>query len=470
MNKLIIILAALILAFAGVWFFKSTTPTERNIEVEFNEDEGKWWDTTKLSNIKTDDDWILDPEIPVNYIPVIDQTETYMVLNDDGSINRYRKRELNADGAWVWSDIIEDEMPVAFKPVDNLDNVYSIDMDGTEELFKYIRNGDGSYAYVPVDENGEYIDYNTPHGDYVPSNFVSVDGNNLYAAINEYGVIIEFWEKTTDEMGAITWRVVTREYQNPTSGVTSPYDNRTASNNNNSLLFPVVTTPSTSQENVTPTGITLLAGQTYDIETITENKTVGGWKTTYETTYTYVYNADGSLYSTYKDGPHEIETVQVFEQDADLSADKGAIELNIDAEAIRVSNGLEYKNDISSDVLAKLNSARTSSGLNALVSTQNGNATKLATIFAADMAKYNYADIESPLYGSIDELAKRYNINKEVSINVWRCGEKTADEINTRFQTMDSTNSVRMDVNASEVGIAIVANNGFYYVVEVFTN
>ena len=102
--------------------------------------------------------------------------------------------------------------------------------------------------------------------------------------------------------------------------------------------------------------------------------------------------------------------------------------------------------------------------------TYDSDAGRLSTIFAADMAKYNYGDIESPLYGTIEELAKRYRIDKTVSINVWRCGEKSADEINTRLRTAESSRNVRMDDSKVNVGIAIVANNGFFYIAEVFTD
>ena len=125
MNKLIIILAVMLVVLGCVWFFKSTTPTEeRNDTVNITEDD-KWWDTSLLSNIKTDTAWMLDPEIPVNYIPVIDQEEVYMVLNDDGTINRYRRRYKDEEGDWVWEDIIEDDMPVSFKPVPGEDNIFS---------------------------------------------------------------------------------------------------------------------------------------------------------------------------------------------------------------------------------------------------------------------------------------------------------------------------------------------------------
>ena len=136
---------------------------------------------------------------------------------------------------------------------------------------------------------------------------------------------------------------------------------------------------------------------------------------------------------------------------------------------IRVSNGLEYRRDIAASVLAGLNADRAGLGLAPLTMTYDSDACRLSTIFAADMAKYNYGDIESPLYGTVEELAKRYGVEKAVSINVWRCGEKSADEINTRLQTAESSRNVRMDGSKANVGISIVAQNGFFYIAEVFT-
>ena len=221
---------------------------------------------------------------------------------------------------------------------------------------------------------------------------------------------------------------------------------------------------------ILPNGVTLSEGQTCSTETYTESKRTGGWTVTYETMYTYIYNTDGSLFATYKDGPNEIGRVQVVEQHSDLSADAAAIESNIQAEAIRVTAGLTYKRDIAVSVLAGLNAYRSENGSVPLTMSYDSDAGRLSEIFAADMAKYNYGDIESPLYGTIEDLAKRYGINKAVSINVWRCAEKTADDINKRLQSVESSRSVRLDGIKTEVGISIVAKDEFFYIAEVFTD
>ena len=467
MKKLIFIFAMSVVILGTVWYFKSTTPAERNDTVQYSKGAGVWWDTTMWSNVKTDTGWILDPDIPSNYIPVLGLEETYMVLNEDGTVNRYRKRVKDDAGNWVWSDIIEDDMPFSFRPSVVDDDIYSyIGSSGEEELYRYVRNGDDSYAFVPVDENGTDIGYEMPQGDSLPDNLVLVNGN-VYASLDDHGVIVKLWERNINELGAIYWQEIHRPYQNAGSGITDPFTNC-----DNNHLSPVTAeiTISESTSITPPNDVCLSEGQTFSTETYTESKTTGGWEVTYETVYTYIYNADGSLYATYKDGPNEIERVQVVEQRSNLSADIAAIEPNIQAEAIRVAAGLTYKRDIAASVLAGLNGYRTENGIVPLSMNYDSDAGRLAEIYAADMAKYNSGDIESPLYGTIEDLAARYGITKTISINVWRCAEKSAEDINIRLQSVESSRSVRMDSSKTEVGISIVAKDGFFYIAEVFTN
>ena len=470
MKKLILIFAMSVVILGTVWYFRSTTPTERNDTVIYNKGAGVWWDTTMWANVKTDPGWILDPDIPANYIPVLGAEETYMVLNEDGTVNRYRKRFKDDAGNWVWSDIIEDDMPVSFRPSAVDDDIYSyIGSNGVIELYRYVRNGDDSYAFVPVDEDGNDVGYDLPQGDSLPENLVLVE-DNIYASLDDHGVIIKLWERNINELGAIYWQEIHRPYQNAGSGVTDPY-----SDWDNNHLSPVMTEKMTSEAVGTkpvilPNGVTLSEGQTCSTETYTESKRTGGWTVTYETMYTYIYNTDGSLFATYKDGPNEIGRVQVVEQHSDLNADAAAIDSNIQAEAIRVTAGLTYKRDIAVSVLAGLNAYRSENGSVPLTMSYDSDAGRLSEIFAADMAKYNYGDIESPLYGTIEDLAKRYGINKAVSINVWRCAEKTADDINKRLQSVESSRSVRLDGIKTEVGISIVAKDEFFYIAEVFTD
>lgn len=204
MNKLLIILIGMLAALGGLWYFKSTTPIERHSDSVYDESAGQWWDTSKLTDVKVDKDWILDPEIPINYVPVIGENEVYMVLNEDGTVNCYRKRVRNGE-MWVWETILEEEEPVSFKPTAKTEIFSHTDTDGNETLYRYYRNEDGSFAYVEVNSQGELVGFDRPSGGYIPSNFVSVDGNNVFAAIDEHGVVIQYWERRIDDMGAIAW-------------------------------------------------------------------------------------------------------------------------------------------------------------------------------------------------------------------------------------------------------------------------
>jgi len=326
-------------------------------------------------------------------------TPTYrQTISPSGTVNRYRRRVKDEAGNWVWSDIIEDDMPVSFRPSAVDDDIYSyIGSSGEEELYRYVRNGDDSYAFVPVDGNGEDIGYEVPQGEYILDNFVLVDGN-IYASLDDHGVIVKLWERNINELGAIYWQEIHRPYQNAGSGITDPFTNW-----DNNHLSPVTAeiTISESTSITPPNGVCLSEGQTFSTETYTESKTTGGWEVTYETVYTYIYNADGSLFATYMDGPNEVERVQVVEQRSDLSAEIAAIEPNILAEVIRVTAGLTYKREIAASVLAGLNGYRTENGIVPLSMNYDSDAGRLAEIYAADMAKYNSGDIESPLYGTI---------------------------------------------------------------------
>ena len=110
-----------------------------------------WW----LNNDESvDSDGVLDPEIPLNYIPVPGSIELYMVIDDDGNIVKYRERKQQEDGSWVWKDVNPD-IPADYEPAPGLDNVYKVtNKDGTVSYYKYIRNDDDTFAFIPVDENG----------------------------------------------------------------------------------------------------------------------------------------------------------------------------------------------------------------------------------------------------------------------------------------------------------------------------
>lgn len=122
-----------------------------------------------------------------------------------------------------------------------------------------------------------------------------------------------------------------------------------------------------------------------------------------------------------------------------------------------MSGSVTYDTDKANEVLAKLNAERTNQGLAGLSMDSNSEAYKLACIRAADMAIYNYSASESPLYGTLDDMVSRWGCTTaNASENIWKAGNKTADDIHSRLQAYEGSRNVRMSAAYTQVGIAIV--------------
>jgi uncharacterized protein YkwD len=100
------------------------------------------------------------------------------------------------------------------------------------------------------------------------------------------------------------------------------------------------------------------------------------------------------------------------------------------------------------------------------------NAYKVAQILAADMAIYNHADFDSPMYGTLSNLLNRFGIQSSgPSHNSWKTTtSKTAGAIHARFMTLDGARQARMSRSYTNVGITIVQKNGYLYICEIFLN
>ena len=131
---------------------------------------------------------------------------------------------------------------------------------------------------------------------------------------------------------------------------------------------------------------------------------------------------------------------------------------------MRVAGSLQQSD--ASGVINSLNAERINNGLPILAS--DGDAQKIAVLFAADMATYDNTSNVSPAYGSIDQLMNRYGItNQGYGLNVWRTTSDDVQQIHQRFQSIDNCRNARMNENFNQVGVAIFQNNGYYYVAEV---
>ena len=155
------------------------------------------WYETRYTAPTAEEEWTLDPEIPVNYLPVAGEDEVYMVLDDSGNIVGYRHRTQQEDGSWLWTDI-EDPNAEHYEKVDGLDHIYKVtDKDGTSSYQQYVRNEDGSYAYVPVNENGVPLDDGADATTIDTTHYVHKSGN-VYGLYNDNGVLTGYRERVKD--------------------------------------------------------------------------------------------------------------------------------------------------------------------------------------------------------------------------------------------------------------------------------
>ena len=476
MRKSIITICFLFLSFVGIWSYKINHPVNEPEALALENDKS-WWEDEGSIPI-ADKDWTLDPEIPSNYVPVIGKKELYMEVDDDGYIIAYHQREQMEDGTWVWEKVNPD-VPDNYEPVDNLKDVYKVtDKDGNVKYLKYIRNKDDTYAFVEVDKDGnDILDKDVQNG-VIPSNFIHVTGN-IYAVYNDKGVLLGYKQRIKNDDGSYSW--VECEEPNGensssttvgsiSSGVSS---NIGASQNGNSQNSGSHNNGSTGSGNTTSSNTTSNKnnnGGYTEVETLTETKVTGGWKITYETKITKIYASDGTLKSTKKDGPNEVSRVKVTESNSD-APDTSKISSSLDGEISRVSKSVSFNTSLANELLAELNAERVANGLPKLSMSTSSNQYKIAQLIVADMAIYNHSDYSSPLYGTMGDLMQRYSVKgSALSENLWRSTSKSATEINTRFQTLDSSRKARMSSNYTSVGIAIVEKNGYMYVAEIYFN
>ena len=187
---------------------------------------------------------------------------------------------------------------------------------------------------------------------------------------------------------------------------------------------------------------------------------------------TRVYDAQGKLLSTKKEGPTEISRTQTSGSSNDSAPDQSKIASTLKAEVARISVGINYNTALANEVLTKLNAERASEGLPALKMSTDSDAYLIAQARAAAMAKYNYSDYDSPLYGRLADMLKKFGISSAApSENTWKTtATKSANDIHSRFMVLDGARQARMSANYTNIGIAIVEKNGYYYICEVLIN
>ncbi|MBQ8895450.1 MAG: hypothetical protein IJY88_01490 [Clostridia bacterium] len=461
MKKIVILFSVLLITFMGVWVFKAKTPSVKSDGFDQSAASNAWWADEK--NLpKADVEWILDPEIPENYIPVPGEKELYMVVDDNGLITAYRHREQQEDGTWIW-ETVNPDIPDNYEVVEGLIDVYKVTNEkGETSYFKYIRNDDDTFAFVPVDENGNVIE-KTPSGTDIPDNYKRITGN-IYAVYNENNVIIGYKERTLDANGNYTWKDCDKPQQNDAE--TSSSSENPSNNSESPMESSVIDENSeiSNSENADNSQVIQHPNGTYtETETIISTETSGGWRITYQTVITRTYDSHGLLLSTKKEGPYEISKEKATDDDG-KAPDKSKIKGTIREELARVSVGLNYKEELAQAVLAEINAERASAGLGSLTMNSNFEAMYLAKIRASDMAIYNHSDYDSPMYGSLATMCETFNITStNPSEILWKTsGDKTATAIASRLKIM--SNDALMSSDHSTIGISIVAKNGYYYI------
>jgi len=478
MKKLLILFSVLLVVFMGVWMFKSKSPNVRPSD-DVDSRGNDWWNNGESQLPVADIDWVLDPEIPENYIPVPGADELYMIVGDDGLIEEYRHREKQEDGSWVWSTVNPD-IPDNYEPVEGLKNVYKVTKnDGSVMYVEYVRNADDTFAFVEVDETGKRIEPEAPKDEKIPENYIHI-GNNIYAVYNEHGVCIGYKQRSSDNNGNYVWTDCEAPVKDDSSkpseqpnesnttmpSISQPDISRPDSGNNsppnNDSSHTDISNPDTTTSKP-DTNISNPSNTYTETETIISTETKGGWVITYQTIIYRTYTSDGVLQSTKKEGPTEISRVKATD-DNGQAPDKSKIASTLSAELARVNVGLIYEKELANQVLVEINAQRSAAGLPALLMHEGNEAYMLSATRAADMAIYNHTDYDSPMYGTLAEMCSLFKITTSSPSEVlWRTtSEKSATAIATRLQLMGG--EVFVNSKYTAIGISIVSKNGYFYI------
>ncbi len=470
MKRVAIVFIVLLVAFCGVWIGKSKNPLNRPDDAKTTEDDPWYEQRGEIPTVNAE--WVLDASVPENFVPVPGSINIFMEIDEKGNIVAYYERVTseNEDGTMthVWKKLEEDndddalKIPEGYEPVPNLENVYKVtDEDGKVSYFKYVRNEDGSFAFVPVDEKGNMIEPPLESGQIVPENYIRIK-DNIYAVYDKNGVCIGYKEKKIDSEGKYYWVDAKKPAEaNPTEP-NKPTDPTQPHKPTQPDDPSKPTSPDVGNDPTGPTGNDPSTGTYTHTQVITDTKIAGGWKITYETKITHTYKSDGTLLSTTQEGPYEVSRVKITD-DNDEVPDPAKIASTLRGEYARVSVGTVYMKELAQEVLNILNAERVAHGLPAMVLNEESEAYLLAAIKAADMAIYNHAESNSPLYGTALDLCERYDIETG---NVYDFTARTTNKgaANIAARLSIALNGVFNEKNFTEIGLVIVSKGAYYYI------
>lgn len=444
----------LISAFAGIFALIYFVGVKNATKISFYNGE----DTSSIAKkVKTtpDSDWILDPTIPSNYIPVPGETDIFMVLNEDGSVKEYRKRTPNDEGGWDWTTI---ENPTG-KNIEKVKetpygDVYRLSNDEFEEFKRFVIDENGGFAWVDTDENG--LDTGLPTTSQLPDNYVPVL-DNTYAVYNDNGVLQSFLKRTVDDAGNFQWALTARPemiaYQSFDREDLSNVDFSQVLQNGTDYQFGEM---SYGDEVWSPAG---------DVKTSTvsypEQKEVDGYVIVYETVVTTKTDKDGNVLSTKKESFEKGRYPKMGDNTV-----TGTMAQTLAGEAQRLSSQVSFRDDISNQLLNMLNDERAKNGKQAVIM-NSGELNQIAQIKAADMAITGVTTKNSATYGTAIDLANKYKVNisniQEVVLETY-----PTDISNIHNKFMSDTGVKANRLSASGISIAVAEKNGKLYVYEIY--
>ena len=295
--------------------------------------------------------WSLkDMDVPENYKPVPGQSNLFMVVDTNGRIICYMRREKQIDGSWKWEQVNPD-IPENYEAVEGLEDVYRVtDEEGNVSYYKYIRNEDDTFAFIPCDEKGNPIGRKAD-ATTIDSRHVNITGN-IYSLLNEHGVVIGYQRRKEKEDGSFVWEDVPdfdemakRLKESGNKGNSSKVDmdklyrkicpkNRAQALKNlkvpDILETPILTDPGDpdpvirieiswqnngGQVSATPGQTTVINnadGSVTKTQIVRETRTEDGRKTTYESKVTQVFNEDGTLRESKTDGPYPVQSQEMI--------------------------------------------------------------------------------------------------------------------------------------------------------------
>lgn len=453
--KLLILFVALFLAFLTVWNVKAKTPINRPDDIK-EESESPWY-AENAEDVKPAQEWYLDSRIPSNHIPVPGEDNLFMIVDDNGKIVGYAK--MHEDGDSLKWEKVNPDIPDNYEPVKGVENVYKVtSSDGKVSYYKYIRNADDTFAFVPCDEKGNYLDEKKDATE-VDKNHRKVKGN-VYGLYNDAKVLIGYRQRVKDNDGKYVWKPYTmpsgssggkKSYSKKPSGNLGNTNNGNSGNSGGSGDAVVVMGKDTNNSNGTYT----------TTEKHTDVITEGGYIYTYETTITYVYDQNDNLIET-KKGEQKLINKQP------VNSTQSRIEKSLKNEFARIKNKANFDDKAAKELFAALSSTRTAAKKKGVSYSASSDATKIAKIKAADMVAFSYSGEKSPIYGTSKEMAKKLSLYKTPVMSTLRLTDQKMKQINQRLQAVPTFKNNRMG-SYSQVGIAVTRDKyNMLYVVEVY--